>query len=514
MLIFATCLLLFITALALLVLRATQRYERFSWLAAVGGAALAWISAAAWLSRTPFDIAFPAWQPRSLFPTPVVFRADGISWAFAAAILTLILSILLTAVNRPDFISPISWTGSLLLGGMSVLAVTANNPLTLVLMWAFLDLTELFAQLISASGERSNEQVVIAFSTRVFGTVILFWSTIESAATGTALTFGSLSPGAGVYLVLAAGLRLGVLPLHLPFASESSLRRGFGTALRLIGAAASLSALGRVQIESAWHTPILLLFTAAAALYGGWMWLRSPNALNGRPYWMIGVASLAVLSALSGNPLGAVAWGSALVLAGAPLFLTAAADIRLNRIMLAGVWSLSTLPFSLTAAAWMVNPGLILILAVPAQALIMAGYIRHVLRATDNASLTEQPKWAQIAYPAGLLLPVAVQIFFGFFGWDGARQTGSLIPALLASFLTVGLVWASRRFRIFNPVRAHWVATDGSGVNSFYRWLWSLYYGAARLGQAVSQALEGEGGMMWTLLFLFLFISIITQGSP
>jgi predicted permease len=34
----------------------------------------------------------------------------------------------------------------------------------------------------------------------------------------------------------------------------------------------------------------------------------------------------------------------------------------------------------------------------------------------------------------------------------------------------------------------------------------------ARLGLAVTDALEGEGGIMWTLLFLILFISIIVQG--
>ncbi len=43
-----------------------------------------------------------------------------------------------------------------------------------------------------------------------------------------------MPPQAGLLLIVAAGLRLGVLPVHLPYNSESSLRRGLGTMLRLV----------------------------------------------------------------------------------------------------------------------------------------------------------------------------------------------------------------------------------------------------------------------------------------
>jgi hypothetical protein len=380
------------------------------------------------------------------------------------------------------------------------------------MMWALLDLTELIAQLAVVSGERNNERVVIAFSSRALGSILLLWATIQNVSAGNPGTFQSISPETGVYLILAAGLRLGVLPLHLPYAAESSLRRGFGTALRFVGAAASLALLAKVEIAGTLLTPLLMIFTAAAAFHAGWMWLRAPNALNARPYWMIGIASLAVFSALSGNPLGAAAWGCVLILAGGVLFLATLPDLRLNRAMLAGAWSLSALPFSLSAIAWQGAPVSILIFAIPAQALMTAGYIRHALRAADSPAAAEPPGWSRIFYPAGILLPVLVQILLGFIGWEGARQVGNWIPALAASFLTGGLVWASRRFRIFNPVRAHWVASDDSGVNRFYRWLWFVYRFMARIGRIVTQALEGEGGMMWTLLFLFLFIAFLARG--
>ena len=512
MLILVTCLLLFITALVLVILRATQPNARYAWLVAAGGATLAFVSVFVWLAQIPFQLTLPVWKPESLFSTPILFSADGVSWALAISIAALTLAVIFTVVTRSVVLNSLSWAGILVLGGMGILAVTANNPLTLLLMWALLDMTELGTQLSSVSGEKNNERVVISFATRMIGIGLLLWAYIESFTGGGMVVFQTMPPDTGVYLVTAAGLRLGVLPLHLPYAADSTLRRGFGTALRLIGAASTLSILGHIQILPTNLTPILMILTSVAAIYGGWTWLRAPDELNGRPYWMIGMASLAILSALSGNATGAIAWGSALVLVGGALFLFSIQDIRLSRALLIGGWALSSLPLSLTASTWASSFNISTIFSLAAQVLLTAGYIRHALRRNGTETLDDQPGWAKVVYPAGILLLLVTQILLGFIGWDGAFKFGNLIFSLLASILALGLVGGSRRFRIFNPVRAHWVTTAGSGVNGLYQWLWSLYRGLAQVAQAITNALEGEGGIMWTLLFLILFISIIVQG--
>ena len=127
---------------------------------------------------------------------------------------------------------------------LGYLAVTANNPLTLLLVWGALDITELIIQLRSVDGPSNNEKVVISFSTRALGIGLLLWANIVSIAQGSAFNFESIAPSSGLYLVAAAGLRLGVLPLHLPYSSESTLRRGLGTSLRLISAASSIGFAG------------------------------------------------------------------------------------------------------------------------------------------------------------------------------------------------------------------------------------------------------------------------------
>lgn len=512
MLILVTCLFLFVTAFALVLLRVFQPTIRYAWMLASGSAFLAFISTILWLGRLPMVFVLPVWQPVTLFPMPIMFQADGVTYPLALSIAALTLATLLTAATRPVFTNSPSWTGILMLGGLGILAVTANNPLTLLLIWALLDLAELFSQLIVVQGKQNNESVVISFAMRAMGIGLLFWANVTGSVNGVIFDFQSMPANATVYLILASGLRLGVFPLNLPYSPDSNLRRGFGTALRLIGAASSLSILGRITEPISNFTFILTLFAVIAALYGGWMWLRAPEELGGRPYWMIGMASLAVVSALGGNSMGAVAWATVLVLAGGMLFLFSVPHPIINRILPIGVWGLSALPLSLTASAWLGNLTIFTPFMLAAQALLAAGFIRHALRTPSGSSLESQPGWAQILYPAGITTLLIVLLLLGLIGWDGAFRFGGLFSALIASGLAVGLVWASRRFRIFNPARAHWVNSAGTGVNNLYQGLWSLYRGLARTAQAVSQALEGEGGIMWTLLFLILFVIIVAQG--
>jgi hypothetical protein len=516
MLILISCLLLFITALALLVLQVTQPNARYAWVVAVGGAMLALASVFIWLTQMPFNLSLPAWQPRSVFTNPILFRADGLSWPFSLSIAALTLTILLTAITRSAITNSVTWAGTLALGGVGILAVTAENPLTLLLVWGALDLMELITQLWSVNGPANNERVVIAFSTRALGIGLLLWANVVSIAQGSTFDFQSIAPEAGLYFVAAAGLRLGVLPLHLSYSSEAILRRGIGTSLRLVSAVASLVLLAHIPSESltSAFTPFLLGLAVIAALYGGWMWLRAPDELTGRPYWIISLGALSVISALSGNPLGVVAWGCALILVGGSLFLASSQQIWVDRALLVGVWSLSSLPFSLTASAWLGSLGFFIPFVIVAQSLLMAGFARQALRSGGRTALDSQPGWANKIYPAGIILLVIFQLVLGWVGWEGALQVGAWLQALITTALTLGLVWATPRLRVLNPVRAHWVSPAISGLSTAYSSLWVIYRFLGRVSQTLTAILEGEGGIMWTLLFLILFISFVIQGTP
>jgi len=523
MFILITVTTLLVTALVLLILQISAPTFRYSWLIATSGALLGWISVFVWQAQMPVALQFPTWQPAVLFSQPPTFVGDGVAWTFAVSLTTLCLAIILTAVVRSNFPRAINWMGTLILTSLGILAVVADNPLTLVLIWAAIDISELIAQIRVVEDPKLSERTVIAFATRATGILVLLWADMVSLANGQTLDFRSAPPQVGLYLVIAVGLRLGVLPLHLPYAGESSLRRGFGTGLRMISAASSLILLTRIPSSSITSpfTPYLLILVSLAAIYGGWMWLRAPDELTARPFWLIGMGSLAVAAALRANPIGATAWGCGLILSGGALFLSSEQNKWLDRALFIGALGISALPFSLTSTGWNSSApnSLIAWLAwlplIIAQAMLMAGFIRHTLRTTTRSKNEDQPIWAKNVYPMGISLLLLTTILLGVFGWSGTLQLGNWLVGLIASLLTIGLLWLSPRLRILNPVRAHWVRpTNTSWFDRGYQVLWNLYRQLGRISNVISNVLEGESGIMWTLLFLALFISFFTKRTP
>ena len=518
MVILITVGILLITALLLLVLRLAFPDFRYQWLAAASGAILAWISVFVWQAVMPLTFQFSLWQPETVFRQSPLFVADGISWAFALSIVTVCVAMILTAVARENFPDPVSWIGVLLLTAFGVLAVTADNPLTLVLLWAAVDITEVISQMRFVESPKMSEQIVVAFSSRSAGILILLWASMVSASNGVVLDFLSPPPRAGLFLILASGFRLGVLPLHLPYTAESSFRRGYGTALRMISAGSSLILLARIPLSSVESnlTPFLMIFVTLATLYGAWNWMRSPDELSGRPYWLIGFSGLAIASALRGNPIGATAWSCALVLSGSALFLSSAKSRFMDRALWIGVWGVSSLPLSITAAGWLseraglwfATPFLIM-----AQGLLITGYIRQSQRAA-RTTFENQPIWAVNVYPMGIYFIFFTLLLLGFFGWDGTLKLGNVFSSLTASLLTFGLLWLTPRVRFLNPVRAHWVHSNEPAWLSFINaTLWSVYRSIRRLLGSLSNVLEGESGIMWTLLFLAFFLTLFSQGA-
>jgi hypothetical protein len=521
MFILITVIFWFATALTLAILQVMRPNYRFAWLIAAGGAFLAWLSVLLWQLRMPLVLELPSWGA-SLFADAPSFVASQVTWPYALALSTLGLALILTATARENFPAPFPWAGSLTLIGFGLLAVLADNPLTLVLVWAALDLAELATQLVSAEGARSSERIVAGFAARAMGIGLLLWAGLQSNARGVPLEFSTPTPEASIFLVLAVGLRLGILPLHLAYSAESSIRRGFGTTLRFVSAASSLVVLARIpaQGSSSPLSPFFLVLIAGAAVYGGWMWLRSPDELTGRPFWIITLGSLAAASALRGNPLGSVAWGAALILVGSALFLSSGQNKILQRVLLiAGLWGISSLPFSPTAsgwndavdsswAFWVTWPLLII-----AQALLAAGFFRHMLRPAVSTQLDAQVTWGRNIYPIGIGLPLAALFLLGLFGWEGARSLGTLPAGLIAAALTVALLWLTPRLRWLNPMRVHWIRPQesASSLDSIYTWFWNFYRAIGRLSESISAALEGDGGILWALLFLILFLSLLAS---
>ena len=542
---------LLLTPIVMVVLhRLRPRVDNYQWLIAILGNILAWPMVLLARLGMPTSVSLLKWQPASLFPTTPTLLLDDISWPFAFALASLSLSLMLTSVARLQAAQPASsgeapaspdqaptqpdwrpWAANLALTSLGLVAVLAGNPLTLLLAWAALDILEVLTLLVQLPGSQAREQVVIAFSARLAGIAMLLLGGIQIWANDEILTFSTVSPSSSLFLLLAAGLRLGVLPLHLPFKQELPIRRGLATILRLAPAAASLVLLARTATVgvASLYAPYLLALAALAAVYGAAAWAGAADELSGRPFWILSTASLAVVAAVRGLPEAALAWSLACLLAGGFIF---SFSLRHRLLLpLAGLvlLSLTALPFTPTSPGagiyqWSASAEtgspvgqLALILAlVLAHSLLLAGFARHALRPT---TLAYQPplieRWIWLVYPAGLaLLPLA----FVSLGWTAAPSLsprpwqGGLAACLLALLLWF-LTRNAQRLPIGDRISAIRRLGQLFSLNWLYRLLWGIFRQISRLLALVSRILEGEGGLLWAFVLLVLFFAFLRQ-SP
>ena len=464
---------LLIFAILLVVLRLVRPAFSYAWIVAALGALIAWPFVLFSRMNIPQSIAIFSWQPEWIAAYSPSLVVDQYSWSFSIALATLILSAILTDIIRSDEANWFIWAGGLLLGALGILAVQAGNPMTLLLLWMAIDLAELLILLGQLPHSKDRERVIIAFSARLAGTMLLVWSIIYTAALGQNLAFDSIPAQTSIYLLLAAGLRLGVIPMHQPLRGERATRRNLGTISRLVAAGASMILLVRTAEVGVPQNavPILLVFTGFAALYASIAWVSAPDEIEGRPYWILGLASFVVASAVRAQPLAGLAWGIVTILSGSVLFLMAVKHKYLLALLAVGAVGLSSLPYlPIWNGVYLYVPGfrLSLVLFLIAQSVLLVGYLKHSLKSGPTQPVLE--RWLWIVYPWGLALLPGILILIGWFERDIPLSLASVFPGLIVAALSGMWILIVTRLRkremLFNSFR-----DAGNAVVRFFRWI-------------------------------------------
>jgi hypothetical protein len=530
MLVLLPVVLAFLGALAIMILQRVRPSYGDSWLVAVGVSLMVWGLTLALRWQENAVVSLPLWWPvdTTVF---ITFQADRISWMYGFGLASLVLAVVLTAAARLQYqITPWVWVETMLLEGAGLLVVFFGSFTTLIFVWTIMDFTELLVMLVNVRQVQQKQGIVVAFLLRVSGTMLLVWAMVRSQAFGTPLNLTNIIPEVGILLLLAVGLRLGVVPLHLPYGEEPRLRRGLGTLVRFSAAASGLVVLARLPaqiIPGQWYA-WLLTFTALAALYGAAMWAAAKTELDGRPYLVIAMAGLAFACVIQGNPIASIAWGLALILSGGLIFLSSERIPSLVFIGLLGALGLIGLPFTPAAAGW---AGLVrqpysfaTVVFGLSHALVAAGYLRHALRTTGTMEGKES--WVKVLYPFGLIFLILVGWTIAVFGQAGGLTSGVWWASVSSTLLAAGLwFFTSRRqtfddnseegrgwFAILAKRAAPWVSSIFS-LNWIYRGISALYRFLQILISFLSLLLEGQGGVLWALVLLALLSTLIASGG-
>lgn len=528
--------LLLASSLAITILDKIRPKFGTSWLIASGASIITWVFLLFLRLRLPTTLELFSWAQNEInLMGSFSLLLDYDSWPYVLSLITITLAVILSDAARTRYdSSPQSWAASLMITALGLLALMSGTSLSLMVAWVAVDLYELVYLLRLKDADRHLLRIIISFGVRMTSIMVLFLATSLGWQTTGSFTLTEIPQSAGFLFLLAAGLRLGVFPLNLPFLDEPTLRRGAGNIIRLAPVAASLSLLARLPVNlippslSAWM-PLFQGMIAFAGLYAAIRWLTAANEIEGRPFWIIGWAALATISVLNGSPKASLAWGIALLLPGSLLFLYYPRIQRMNFLLHFGLIGLIGVPYTLVASGWV---GLIAngvnmwtLLSILTHALLVLGYINRTFQPGGETGVLES--WARLVYPLGVIIIIQSLVALGLVGWPGSLTLGVWWLALMSNILILTAIILIRRFAFSPPyVQLSSSSTPAKVLNWIlshlepifrlewlYRVAWRIYNFFGGIFRGFSALLEGEGGILWTILLLILLISFLTGGG-
>ena len=528
--------LLLAATLAITILDKVRPKYGTSWLIAAGASVITWIIISVLRLRLPTSLDLFAWgTPNINLLGGFSLVLDYDSWPYSIALVTLTLAVIFTDAARTRYgSSPQSWSISLVITALGLLALQSGTSLTLMVSWVFIDILELIYLLRLEQAEQFYQRIIVSYSVRTTSILMLFLGTSVGWQSAGAFDLGNIPQSAGFFFLLAAGLRLGVFPLNLPFLQEPALRRGAGNIIRLAPTTLSLALLARLHgnllspAVSRWM-PLFQALLAIAAIYSAIRWLTAADEVDGRPFWIVSWASIATASVLNGVPDASIAWGVALLLPGSLLFLYQPRVQRMNFLLYFGLIGLVGLPFTPLASGWagLVANGVTFwtFIFIVAHSLLVLGYINQVLQPGGEAGALES--WARLVYPLGLIIIIQAIIAIGLIGWPGSLTLGVWWLPLVSIALITAVIILIQRFGITTP---YVQLPSNSGVTKALNWLlpriepffrlewiyraaWYLHNLMSIILKGFSTIIEGEGGILWTILLLVLIISMLVGGG-
>jgi hypothetical protein len=524
--------LLLLAALAIFIIDLVRPRFGLSWLIAAVASLIAWGFALFLRFRLPTELELGSWEAADLnILGRFSLLLDYDNWPYVLILMTITLAVILSDAARTRYDStPQSWVACLVIAAMGLFSVQSGTSLTLMIAWIIVDFFELVYLIRLATDGDSSLKIIQSFIVRLGSILMLILATIVGWGSGRCFCLSEIPRQASFYFFLAAGLRLGVLPLSLTVIEGPTLRRGAGNIIRLAPVAAGLSLLVRLPVDvmtldfSRW-TPLVMALLALASLYSAIRWLTSSGEIEGRPYWIIAWAALAAASVVNGAPKASLAWGTALLLPGSLMFLYYPRIQRMSFLQYLGLIGLVGLPFTPVASGWvgLVSNGVTLwtFLFILTHTIMVLGYINRMLKPGGEAGALES--WARLVYPLSLIIFLQAIITVGLVGWPGSFTLGTWWPGAVSNgLLLVGLVLL-RRFGISPPYlqipASSKVAKFGNRIlpilDKIFRleWLytlvWNVYSVLGVILRAFSAVIKSSGGILWTVLLLVLLISVI-----
>jgi hypothetical protein len=247
------------------------------------------------------------------------------------------------------------------------------------------------------------------------------------------------------------------------------------------------------------------------SLLSGAAWILVKNELDGRQAWITGMSAIVIAATLRAQSGASLAWSLATLFSGGLLFLASVRSRFSRWIVLLGLVGISAIPYTI---AWnglsLFAPpfALSLVLYLFALILLMWGYARHASQVKAYPDGIE--RWIKVVYPLGLILVLITQLGLGWFIRPEVEEVplvGWILGPLISAFAFLGFFWQLRGGSV--PKIVVNILNSILSLNWIYYLIKSIYLLLSRFINFITKVLEGEGGFLWALLWIVLFLAIL-----
>lgn len=427
------------------------------------------------------------------------------------------LSFFLTAVVRLNIRSDLKyWLVQLLQTILAILALSANNTWSLLFAWTSFDILGFFYQL-NTSKEELKEEIFRSVIIKFIGSVILVRTISRVTGSNLDISLDNLSGFSQHGFFLAAFLHSGVLPNPIKARTGTPTKRIIDNAFTVMNFVISFSLLTKVTSpQISFFIALPLKFAAyLIMLHFAFQWMTQPFS-HSTIIYLLAAASGMIYIFFSSSLITPVYYLILVLLFSISwIGLFTHRSRKLILFPLLFFLMISGLPFTLFSSGvrgfFIGGINIDSIIIAVAYFAILAGFIRNSLY--GNNKFDELEPWYQASYLSGAFIFLISITLFVF------RNLGSISEELNFWWLsTIGVVISIVVYVIIekNPKYAKASPKDGkNAARSFFSLNWffkPIAYSMRKLQSVIivfSQLLEGDGGILWALVLLFLLISFI-----
>lgn len=457
------------------------------------------------------------WMKIGSSPVNLKLEINSLNWPLVVSYIAILLSFVLTSIVRlRGNESVYTWVETTVLVVCGWLILLAGDYWSLLIAWTMIDFVEIIFHIRYKILD--PDRFFIHFLTKFIGSMLLVIGISRSSQANPPSLFKNNIEGLELIILLSAILHSGVFSNIQKKPSKMNYSQVSLIILRIISFTASFYLLTYVIDFRVGLINEILFKTLflGISIWGAYRWAKGLDENYEIHKLLLAFGGMFGYLFLSGAAEAIVYWLVLLVMPIGWLFVYSDRDQRTYVFWILCVFMISGLPFSLTFQGFkefLIRGNFVdLILMTLPMIIVTSGFIKYASKKRGNVGFVEP--WYQVFYQFGLFLPLISMglVIFRNTDFSTGALSGWWIGVLILT-LAIAAYFYQIKSKEQEIVRGENGEISIGGISiSFHKVLnitEKIYILLENSLSFISRLFEGAGGILWAVVFLALFLTIL-----